>query len=70
MTPGVSKDIQCHVLPYIYIYIVLNHQVTHKVECQLGDCKVVTKFIHFGIVVWSICILVTTLQKLLYKVLE
>ena len=29
-------------------------QFTHKVGCQLGNCKIVAKFIHFGI--WTVCI--------------
>ena len=40
MTPGLSKDIQCHVWPYFSKLAnhQIRHQVTHKVGCQHGDC--------------------------------
>ena len=41
MTPGLSKDVSCHVLPYFSKLVnhhQLRHQATHKVDCQPGDC--------------------------------
>ena len=40
MTPGLSKDIQCHVWPYFSKLAnhQIKHQVTQKVGCQPGDC--------------------------------
>ena len=40
MTPGLSKDIQCHVWPYFLEARAnqqIRHQATHKVGCQPGD---------------------------------
>ena len=41
MTPGLSKDIRCHVWPYFSTLAnhQIRHQATHKVSCQPGDCK-------------------------------
>ena len=40
MTPGLSKDIWCHVWPYFSKFAnhQIRHQATHKVGCQPGDC--------------------------------
>ena len=40
MTPGLSKDIRCHVWPYFSKLAIhqIRHQATHKVGCQPGDC--------------------------------
>ena len=55
MTPGVSKDIQCHVLTYFSKVSnhQIRHQVTYKVGCQPGD-----SYIHFNLLqgfVW-VCV--------------
>ena len=36
MTPGLSKDIQCHVWPYFFLTYKcqIKHQATHKMGCQ------------------------------------
>ena len=40
MTPGLSKDIQCHVWPYSVLCLqITRYQATHKVGCQPGDCR-------------------------------
>ena len=40
MTPGLSKDIRCHVWPYFFklANTQIRHQVTHEVGCQPGIC--------------------------------
>ena len=42
MTPGLNKDIQCHVWPYSFS-VLANHQIrrqaTHKVGRQPSDCR-------------------------------
>ena len=40
MTPGLSKDIQCHVWPHFSKLAnhQIRHQTTHKVGCPPGDC--------------------------------
>ena len=40
MTPGLSKDIRCHVWPYFLQASAnqqIRHKATHKVGCQPGD---------------------------------
>ena len=40
MTPGLSKDIRCHVWPYFFktCKCQIRHQATHKMGCQPGVC--------------------------------
>ena len=43
MTPGLSKDIRCHVRPWhTFFSKIANHQIRHqatdKVGCRPGDC--------------------------------
>ena len=35
ITPGLSKDIQCHVWPYSFS-MVANHQIGHQATCNMG----------------------------------
>ena len=43
MTPGLSKDIWCHIQPYSVFAMLANHQIrhlaTHDFGCQPGDCS-------------------------------
>ena len=39
MTPGLSKDIQCHVLSSMLANHQTRHQAACKLGCQPGDCS-------------------------------